>query len=113
MWNWIYRTIGRSSSWGRVDNMVEQRNFQALESEVLAAFPKEFWSKDPGDLQTYGKDWTKFIAPNPSAVAFPTSTEQVAKLMRLCAKHQVPVVPSGGRTGLSGGAIAAHGEVVL
>ena len=87
--------------------------FSALENEVLKTFQSEFWSKDPSDLQTYGRDWTKFIAPAPSAIAFPTSTHQVAQLMKLCSKHEIPVVPSGGRTGLSGGAIAAKGEVVL
>ena len=33
--------------------------------------------------------------------------------MALCSAHRVPVVPSGGRTGLAGGAVAAHGELVV
>ncbi len=39
--------------------------------------------------------------------------EEVQAILRWASTHQVAVVPSGGRTGLSGGAVAAHGELVL
>ncbi len=81
--------------------------------ELEESFPPRFISRDPGDLETYGKDWTKAYAPAPSLIAFPQTTEEVSHLLRLCSRHRVPVVPSGGRTGLSGGAVAARGEVVL
>ena len=53
------------------------------------------------------------LEPRPCAVAFPRSTEEVAVILRFCSKHGVAVVPSGGRTGLSGGACAPNGELVL
>src|SRR5512132_1823722 len=88
-----------------------------LPTELLAVlardFPADFLSIDPADLAAYGRDWTKVIEPRPSAVAFPRSTEEVAGLLRLCSAHDVAVVPSGGRTGLAGGAVAAKGEVVI
>lgn len=37
----------------------------------------------------------------------------VSKLVAVAVEHRIPLVPSGGRTGLSGGAIAAAGEVVV
>jgi FAD/FMN-containing dehydrogenase len=46
-------------------------------------------------------------------VARPRTTDEVARLLALCDRHQQPVVPSGGRTGLAGGAVAARGELVL
>jgi FAD/FMN-containing dehydrogenase len=46
-------------------------------------------------------------------VALPRTTEEVARLLALCNQHRVAVVPSGGRTGLAGGAVAARGELVL
>jgi FAD/FMN-containing dehydrogenase len=46
-------------------------------------------------------------------VAFPRTTDEVSRLLALCTRHRVPVVPSGGRTGLAGGAVAARGELVL
>jgi FAD/FMN-containing dehydrogenase len=70
-------------------------------------------SVDRDDLTEYGKDWTKVFAPNPSAIAFPRTTAQVSTLLRLAAEHDVPVVPSGGRTGLAGGAVAADRELVI
>lgn len=68
---------------------------------------------DPADLDTYGKDWTKIYPPKPLAIALPKTTEQVQALVKFANDHQVALVPSGGRTGLSAGAVAANGEVVV
>ncbi|WP_298448504.1 FAD-binding oxidoreductase [uncultured Marinobacter sp.] len=68
---------------------------------------------DPADLESYGKDWTRIYAPNPIAIALPKSTEQVQALVRFANESQIALVPSGGRTGLSAGAVAANGEVVV
>ncbi|MBS3805032.1 MAG: FAD-binding oxidoreductase [Oleiphilaceae bacterium] len=68
---------------------------------------------DSADLDTYGKDWTRIYAPKPVAIAFPKTTEQVQALVRFANDNQVALVPSGGRTGLSAGAVAANGEVVV
>ena len=75
--------------------------------------PKDAVSTDVSDLETYGKDWTRVFAPSPSVVVFPKVTEEVVRVVRLCDAANVPIVPSGGRTGLSAGAVAARGEVVL
>ncbi|WP_404364002.1 FAD-binding oxidoreductase [Marinobacter sp.] len=68
---------------------------------------------DPADLETYGKDWTKIYQPSPVAIVFPKTTEQVQALVLFANAHNVALVPSGGRTGLSAGAVAANGEVVV
>jgi FAD/FMN-containing dehydrogenase len=82
--------------------------------EALArALPGDIISRDPGDLAEYGRDWTRVVAPAPCAIALPRSTEEVSRVVKLCAEHHVAVVPSGGRTGLAGGAVAAQGELVL
>lgn len=70
-------------------------------------------STDPEVLRTWGRDWTKSFDVNPSAVVFPQSTEQVVELVRFANETHLPLVPSGGRTGLSGGAVAGTGEVVV
>jgi FAD/FMN-containing dehydrogenase len=82
-------------------------------SQVQKSFPADFLSQDPSDLDTYGRDWTKVYPPKPTAIVFPRTTEEVAKFLKLCSHEKVAVVPSGGRTGLSAGAVAAKGEVVL
>jgi FAD/FMN-containing dehydrogenase len=85
----------------------------AFRNALAAGFPADSYSEDAGDRAEYGRDWTKVYAPAPSAVLFPRTTDEVARLMALASAHRLPVVPSGGRTGLAGGAVAAHGELVL
>ncbi len=68
---------------------------------------------DPADLEHYGHDWTRRWTPAPLAIAFPASVEQVQAIVRWANANAVAIVPSGGRTGLSGGAVAAHGELVV
>jgi len=70
-------------------------------------------STDPGDLEAYGRDWTRIFPPAPSALVRPRTTAEVSEVLRECHRAGVPVVPSGGRTGLAGGAVASRGEVVL
>jgi FAD/FMN-containing dehydrogenase len=86
---------------------------QAFFDALAQALPGDVVSRDPGELAEYGRDWTRVFPPAPCALALPRSTREVSELVKLCAKHRVAVVPSGGRTGLAGGAVAAHGELVL
>ena len=51
--------------------------------------------------------------PAPSAIVFPGTTEEVQAIVRLANVEKFALVPSGGRTGLSAGAVAAKGEVVI
>lgn len=88
----------------------------APSADVLArigGIRSDLLSREPADLAEYGRDWTRVVAPAPSAIAFPKSTEEVSKLLAICNEARVAVVPSGGRTGLAGGAVAARGEIVL
>jgi FAD/FMN-containing dehydrogenase len=68
---------------------------------------------DPESLARYGCDWTRVYQPDPSAVVLPGSVEEVQEVVRLAAGEGLAIVPSGGRTGLSAGAVASGGELVL
>jgi FAD/FMN-containing dehydrogenase len=68
---------------------------------------------DEANLTEYGRDWTKYLQPKPAAIVFPKSTEEVVALVKWARTKKVALVPSGGRTGLSGGAAALNGEVVV
>jgi len=68
---------------------------------------------DSESLSAYGQDWTRFAEPAPAAIVFPRSTEEVATIVKLAREYQLCLVPSGGRTGLSGGAVATNGELVV
>ena len=68
---------------------------------------------DVCDLEHYGRDWTRRWTPDPLAIALPANIEEVQGIVHWANERGVALVPSGGRTGLSGGAVAAHGELVL
>jgi FAD/FMN-containing dehydrogenase len=61
----------------------------------------------------YATDWTGGFTGHTPAVLRPRDTGQVAALLALCADAGVAVVPQGGNTGLAGGGVPLHGEVVL
>jgi FAD/FMN-containing dehydrogenase len=81
--------------------------------QLPPGFPEDFASSDPSDLETYGRDWTRVFAPRAGLLCRPRTTDEVSRLLRHCSAHRIPVVPSGGRTGLAGGAMATNGEWVL
>jgi glycolate oxidase len=49
----------------------------------------------------------------PEVVVKPGSVEEVAKILRLANEEKIPVTPRGGGTGLSGGCVAASGDILL
>jgi FAD/FMN-containing dehydrogenase len=86
----------------------------ALEAELRAALGDDGLSLDEHDLAHYGTDRCRGGWPvAPAAVARPRNVTAVQAVVRACARAAVPIVPSGGRTGLAGGATATAGELVL
>src|SRR5688572_21347211 len=81
--------------------------------ELKKIFDPQQVLDDSSSLKEYGKDWTKYLEPKPSAIFFPRTTEDVVKLVKWARTHKIALVPSGGRTGLSGGAVALNGEIVV
>lgn len=69
--------------------------------------------RDADALAQWGCDWTRSFQVDPAAVVFPERVEDVVRLVREANAHGLALVPSGGRTGLSGGAVAGNGEIVV
>ena len=82
-------------------------------TDLLQAVPALRLKTEAADLEHYGRDWTRRWTPAPLAIALPGSIEEVQAVVRWAYQHRIAIVPSGGRTGLSGGAVAANGELVL
>jgi FAD/FMN-containing dehydrogenase len=61
----------------------------------------------------FAVDWTGRFQGHAAAVVRPRNTAEVAAVLTVCTKAGVPVVPQGGNTGLVGGGVPLHGEVVL
>ncbi|MBI4403385.1 MAG: FAD-binding oxidoreductase, partial [Deltaproteobacteria bacterium] len=66
----------------------------------------------PEDRLNFGSDWTR-LPSDPLAIAFPSTASDVCQILKACLQYKVAVVPSGGRTGLCGGAVAGNKELVL
>jgi glycolate oxidase subunit GlcD len=67
----------------------------------------------PEELFVYEADGLTHHSARPSAVTLPRDASDVQRIVRACRKHGVPFVPRGAGTGLSGGAVACHGGVVI
>ena len=81
--------------------------------ELARRLPELALRTSASDLEHYGRDWTRRWTPAPLAIALPTSVREVQTIVHWANEHRVALVPSGGRTGLSGGAVAANGELVV
>ncbi|RMB81207.1 FAD-binding oxidoreductase [Streptomyces shenzhenensis] len=85
-----------------------------LTDRLRAGLPAEAVLTDPDVTTSYANDMASFCpAGSPAVVVLPRTVEQVQHVMRTATELRVPVVPQGARTGLSGGANAADGCIVL
>ncbi len=68
---------------------------------------------DSNVLLEYGHDETEDLSFCPEVVLKPNRVEEVSKILNYCHTRNIPVTPSGARTGLSGGALPIAGGVSL
>jgi len=69
----------------------------------------------PDDTRPYFTDWRRQYSASAECVVRPAGTVEVARIVKLCAEHDVAIVPQGGNTGLSGGSVPTgrRREIVL
>ena len=79
----------------------------------LSSFLGDRLSRSKSDLANHGRSESHFPETPPDAVAYPESTEEVARIVRTCAAHGVAVVGWGTGTSLEGHALAVRGGVVV
>jgi FAD/FMN-containing dehydrogenase len=63
---------------------------------------------DPTDTAAYVEDWRQLYRGRTPAAIRPASTEELARVVRLCAEARAPIVPQGGNTSMVGGATPAE-----
>jgi FAD/FMN-containing dehydrogenase len=68
---------------------------------------------DPEIIAANVVDWTGRFRGATEAVVRPGTVGEVAAVLRLCDAHRIAIVPQGGNTGLVGGSVPLHGELVL
>ncbi len=81
--------------------------------ELRKVVGPEYVISDPAELKVYETDGLTIFKAAPDIVVLPGRTEEVAEAVRLCARERIPFVPRGAGTGLSGGALAVEGGVVI
>ena len=92
-------------AFGKVDERIVKAIGEAAGASAI--------STATDDRAHYGHDETEDLHHPPEIVVRPTTAEAVARIVRICNAHMIPITPIGGRTGLSGGALSVHGGVGL
>lgn len=75
----------------------------AFLEEALSLLGERGLTTDPDRMDAWLTDWRGRYTGRALALASPASTQEVAALVRLCARHGVPIVPQGGNSGMAGG----------
>ncbi|MBL7950112.1 MAG: FAD-binding protein [Flavobacteriales bacterium] len=91
--------------------------FAKVDTQVLEALRSALQQGEvligEDERRRYGHDETEDLSYPPDVVVRPRTTDEVARIVKVCALHHIPITPIGGRTGLSGGALCVHGGVGL
>ncbi len=85
----------------------------AVLDELKALVGSQWVLTEPDRLMVYEVDALTSHPFPPQAVVLPTNTEEVSRVMAVLHREGIPVVPRGAGTGLSGGALAVEGGVVV
>jgi glycolate oxidase len=80
--------------------------------ELVSLLGRDAVLSHSDDLLLYEYDGSVELG-SPECVVFPSSTQQVAEIALLANRYETPIVGRGAGTGLSGGAIARNGGIVL
>ncbi|WP_254916020.1 FAD-linked oxidase C-terminal domain-containing protein [Pandoraea sp. PE-S2T-3] len=92
---------------------VDEHQRAARLAALRAAVPDALWLTDREQITPYECDGLAAYRRLPLAVVLPSDEDQVCRILRACRAHQVPVVPRGAGTGLSGGAMPITDGIVL
>lgn len=79
----------------------------------LSSLLGERCTTSKSDREIHGRSEVFWDAMPPDAVVYPTSTDEVAQIVRICAKHDCPIIPWGTGTSLEGHALAPRGGVTV
>ncbi len=86
---------------------------RALLAALHAALPAHCVLAEAEELHPYECDGLSAYRQLPAVVVLPESVEQVQAVLRVCREQNIPVVPRGAGTGLSGGALPLANGVLL
>lgn len=85
----------------------------AVAAEIAEIVGSAHVVTDPDVTAGYVTDWTGQWRGHTPMVVRPADTAQVSAVLAVCRRHGVAVVPQGGNTGLVGGSVPMHGEILV
>ncbi len=97
--------------------MLAQSSKQTKYHEYLASFKgivgEEYVISDEEGLDKFAHDETEDLYFMPDIAIRPRTADEISRIMAICFREGIPVTPRGAGTGLSGGALAHRGGVVI
>src|SRR5438874_11285224 len=85
---------------------------EVVAEELRRAVGRESVIVSPHDLRIFERDGS-IEGAMPDAVVLVSTTQEASDVMKVAARHRIPVVPRGAGTGLSGGAVTIRGGIAL
>jgi glycolate oxidase len=82
-------------------------------SDLRAALPDGALLTDPAGLFVYESDGFTIAKARPRAVVFPATLDEVVRVVKILAAHDIQIVPRGSGTGLAGGCVAFEEGVIV
>lgn len=80
-------------------------NKDQIITSLIEIVPKEDIIYDNDELSKYNQDWRGFYNFNSICLVFPNSKNEISKILKLCFKNNIKVVPQGGNTSLTGASV--------
>ena len=71
------------------------------------------FSTDPAEIAPHLEEWRSKYHGHSPLLLKPQTSAEVSAILAICNETGTPLVPQGGNTGLVGGQIPLHGEVLL
>ncbi|KAI8458597.1 hypothetical protein BY996DRAFT_4576959 [Phakopsora pachyrhizi] len=97
-----------------LDDLSNLRRILNLRSgSVLSSLQDDPERLDQSELNSYNNDWLNKYRGKSRCVLKPKSTDEVGSLVSYCVKNRLPICPQGGNTGLVGGSVPVHDEIIL
>jgi hypothetical protein len=86
-----------------------------LEKELHAFLNDDQIETDVEERKQRGKPWNSYhrISTYPDMIITPSSTEEVSRVVALCFKYKIPIIPFGGGTSIEGQTLALIGGISL
>ena len=86
---------------------------ESLLKELESIVTKANILTSPESLKAYSYDGTTNWIHEPDVVVFPTTTEEISRILKIASREKIPVTPRGGGTNVSGGSVPIMGGIVL